>query len=70
MSLKSCCISGVSHEGTEEGTLQTIGGTSTYVALPKGTYDKTKALLFLTDVFGLELQNNKVRPSHDRFRRR
>lgn len=30
------------------------------VALPTGDYDKTKALLFCPDVFGLGIKNNKL----------
>lgn len=52
--------SGYSHSGTPSGKIEIINGTAVYVALPTGDYDKTKALLFLTDVFGLELENNKV----------
>jgi hypothetical protein len=51
---------GYSHAGTPSGKIEIIGGTPVYVALPTGDYDTTKALLFLTDVFGLELENNKV----------
>lgn len=40
--------------------MQTIGGASVYVTLPTGDYDRTKAVLFLTDVFELKLENNKV----------
>lgn len=31
-----------------------------YVAEPKEGGDKSKAVLFLTDIFGLDLINNKV----------
>nr|ASN74467.1 dienelactone hydrolase [Glaciozyma antarctica] len=58
--LGSCCIRGVSHEGTPKGTVTSFNGTPTYVTLPSGDYDKTKALLFCPDVFGLELQNAKL----------
>ena len=36
-----------------------------YVATPQGDYPKDKVVLFLTDVFGIPLINNRVRP---RFR--
>ncbi|SGY84630.1 BQ5605_C009g05708 [Microbotryum silenes-dioicae] len=38
-----------SHEGTPAGEFTTINGTRVYQALPKGDYDKTKALLFFTE---------------------
>ncbi|KAI0301262.1 Alpha/Beta hydrolase protein [Russula brevipes] len=51
-------LSGVRHEGTPEGTYETINGIRTYVATPKTDYPKDKAVIYLTDVFGLELTNN------------
>ncbi|GAA5934780.1 hypothetical protein JCM1841_005044 [Sporobolomyces salmonicolor] len=60
MSLGKCCVSGHIHTGEPTGSIQEIGGVSTYVSLPSGDYDKTKALLFLTDVFGLPLPNNRL----------
>ncbi|KAM0751405.1 hypothetical protein T439DRAFT_325541 [Meredithblackwellia eburnea MCA 4105] len=59
-SLGSCCITGVIHEGSPKGSVNEINGTKTYVSLPTGEYDKSKALLFLTDAFGIELINNKL----------
>ncbi|KAK4048691.1 hypothetical protein OIV83_004661 [Microbotryomycetes sp. JL201] len=57
MSLGSCCISGFKHEGTPRGNKIKFGETPVYEALPKGDYDKTKALLLLPDAFGNELNN-------------
>jgi dienelactone hydrolase len=37
-----------------------INGIKTYVATPKGDYPKDKAIIYLPDVFGLELPNNVV----------
>ena len=42
------------------GKIEKIGGVESYVATPSGEYDKTKAVLFLTDGFGIALNNNKV----------
>ena len=42
------------------GTYETIGGYKCYVATPKGDYPKDKVVLFLTDVFGIELVNNRA----------
>ncbi|KAI0064876.1 alpha/beta-hydrolase [Artomyces pyxidatus] len=60
MSFCEHCIRGVRHEGTAEGTLETINGIPTYVVKPSGDYPKDKAILYLTDIFGLELPNNKL----------
>ncbi len=46
--------------GSCAGTTQTIGGIETYIATPAGEYPKDKVILFLTDAFGLKLENNKV----------
>jgi hypothetical protein len=43
------------------GKYETINGVRCYVASPKGDYAKDKVVLFLTDIFGLELINNRVR---------
>jgi len=43
------------------GTYEEINGIKTYVATPKTNYPKDKAVLYLPDVFGLELLNNRAR---------
>ncbi|KAK7054306.1 hypothetical protein VNI00_003499 [Paramarasmius palmivorus] len=60
MSLCAACISGVRYEGTPTGEIIDINGVKVYRALPEKDYDKTKAVLFLTDVFGLSLENNRL----------
>ena len=40
--------------------MEKIGGIDCYVATPKGDYAKEKVVLFLTDVFGIPLINNRV----------
>jgi hypothetical protein len=40
----------------------TIGGVACYVATPTVDYPKDKVILFLPDVFGIELNNAKVCP--------
>jgi len=62
MSFCKDCISGARHEGTPEGTYEEINGIKTYVATPKTDYPKDKAVLYVTDVFGLELPNNRLLP--------
>ncbi|GAA6017474.1 hypothetical protein JCM10207_008239 [Rhodosporidiobolus poonsookiae] len=54
----SCCNQGFIHEGTPVGSFDPV--TKAYVTLPSGDYDKTKALLFLTDIFGTELPNGQL----------
>jgi len=58
MSLCKDCISGVRHEGTPEGTYEEINGIKTYVATPKTDHPKNKAIIYVTDVFGIELPNH------------
>lgn len=43
------------------GKIQMIGGVECYVATPTVDYPKDKAILFLTDVYGLHLPNSQVR---------
>lgn len=43
------------------GKFEKIGGFNCYVATPTGDYPKDIVVLFLTDVFGLALNNNLVR---------
>ncbi|GAA5957903.1 hypothetical protein JCM3765_006197 [Sporobolomyces pararoseus] len=58
MSLGKCCISGFIHDGTPAGEIKEVGGVRTYISLPKGDYDKTKAILFFTDIFGVDTMPN------------
>ncbi|KAK7060048.1 dienelactone hydrolase endo-1,3,1,4-beta-D-glucanase [Favolaschia claudopus] len=60
MSFCKDCVKGVTHEGTPEGKIETIGGVECYVATPTVDYPKDKVVLYLTDVFGLNLVNNKL----------
>ncbi|KAI0369103.1 hypothetical protein BV20DRAFT_1053402 [Pilatotrama ljubarskyi] len=54
------CVKGVRHEGEPEGNIQQIGGVECYVSTPAGDYPKDKVVLFLSDVFGIPLVNNKA----------
>ena len=40
--------------------MEKIGSIDCYVATPEGDYAKEKVVLFLTDVFGIALINNRV----------
>jgi dienelactone hydrolase len=57
--LSSCCISGHIHEGTPQGSISTIGGLRTYIALPEGG-DKKKTVIFLPDVLGTDYPNAQL----------
>ncbi|KAG1839669.1 dienelactone hydrolase [Suillus subluteus] len=60
MSFCKDCIQGVRHDGEPQGTLETIDGVACYVATPTVDYPKDKVILFLPDVFGIELINAKL----------
>ncbi|KAJ5239234.1 hypothetical protein N7468_003853 [Penicillium chermesinum] len=48
-----CCYSGFKHEGTPLGKFQDVNGVNTYIATPSQNKAPKKAILFLSDVFGL-----------------
>ena len=48
-------------ESTSTGTFEEIGGVRCYVATPTVDYPKDKAILYLTDIFGIDLPNHQVR---------
>ncbi|KAF5384266.1 hypothetical protein D9615_003439 [Tricholomella constricta] len=58
--LTAACIKGVTFEGTPKGVMKTINGVNTYVAKAHRPSDPRRALLFLTDIFGLPLVNSKL----------
>ncbi|KAJ7634473.1 dienelactone hydrolase endo-1,3,1,4-beta-D-glucanase [Roridomyces roridus] len=60
MSFCDDCFKGVTHEGTPEGKMEIIGGIECYIATPTVDYPKDNVVLFLTDVFGLALENNRL----------
>ncbi|KAI0077962.1 alpha/beta-hydrolase [Panus rudis PR-1116 ss-1] len=60
MSLCKDCISGVRHEGIPEGKFEDIGGVRCYVATPTIDYPKDKVLLYLVDIFGVDLINAQL----------
>jgi len=60
MSLCDNCFTGCRHEGEPEGKIEKIGGYECYVGTPSGEYPKDKVVLFLSDIFGLALVNNKL----------
>ncbi|KAJ7242374.1 Alpha/Beta hydrolase protein [Mycena haematopus] len=60
MSFCDNCFIAVVHDGTPEGTIETIGGIECYVATPTVPHPSERVLIFLTDVFGLALENNRL----------
>ena len=58
--MSSCCLSGKLHDhATPTGSVKTIGDLPTYVAEPSSK-DHSKVIIFLTDIFGYELPNNRL----------
>ncbi|KAJ7443820.1 chlorocatechol-degradation protein [Mycena latifolia] len=49
---------GVTHAGTPQGKTEKLGGVECYIATPTADYPKDRVVLFLTNVFGLALNNN------------
>ncbi|KIY48856.1 alpha/beta-hydrolase [Fistulina hepatica ATCC 64428] len=60
MSFCADCVRGVTHGGTPQGKIETLNGVECYIATPEGEYSRDTVLLFLTDVFGVPLNNNKL----------
>jgi len=58
--LTADCIKGVTFEGTPKGVMKTINGVNTYVAKAERPSNSRRALLLLTDIFGLPLVNSKL----------
>ncbi|KAL0568034.1 hypothetical protein V5O48_013955 [Marasmius crinis-equi] len=54
------CFKGVTHEGTPTGKWEKIGGVDCYVATPENQADTKAVVLFLPDVFGIQLPNNQL----------
>ncbi|PPR00785.1 hypothetical protein CVT24_000750 [Panaeolus cyanescens] len=60
MSFCKDCVRGVTHEGTPTGTWEEIAGIKVYVGTPTIDYPKDKVVLFLPDIFGVELINAQL----------
>ncbi|KAL5314397.1 hypothetical protein ACEPPN_018823 [Leptodophora sp. 'Broadleaf-Isolate-01'] len=61
VSSKSKCLSGVLTDTNSTGKFETVGGINTYLAYPPGKSKKTDiAILYLTDIFGVTLINNRL----------
>ncbi|KAI6156132.1 alpha/beta-hydrolase [Pisolithus thermaeus] len=56
----SDCVAGQEYKGSPQGKTQNLGSESCYVGTPTGKYDHKKALILLTDIFGLTLMNNPL----------
>ncbi|PFH50997.1 hypothetical protein AMATHDRAFT_75197 [Amanita thiersii Skay4041] len=60
MSFCKDCVKGVRHEGTPSGKWEKIGGIDCYVATPTVDYPKNKVILYLADIFGIQLNNAQL----------
>ncbi|KAJ3784694.1 dienelactone hydrolase, partial [Lentinula aff. detonsa] len=60
MSLCEHCVKGVTHSGEPTGNWQEINGVKSYIATPSQDYPKDKVLLYITDIFGPQLVNNRL----------
>ncbi|KAL6834375.1 alpha/beta-hydrolase [Trichoderma sp. SZMC 28015] len=48
-----CCFTGFKHEGTPSGSQELIDGVKTYIARPQGDAIEKKAVIVISDVFGV-----------------
>ncbi|KAF5386516.1 hypothetical protein D9757_005876 [Collybiopsis confluens] len=60
MSFCENCVKGVTHDGEPKGKWEVINGVNSYVATPTKDYPKDKVLLYLADIFGPQLINNRL----------
>ncbi|KAI5886226.1 alpha/beta-hydrolase [Schizophyllum commune H4-8] len=60
MSFCKDCVRGVRWEGTPTGRIEKINGVDAYIATPAQDYPTDKVLLFLTDIFGMQLVNSQL----------
>jgi hypothetical protein len=56
--MDDCCAKGHIHSGTPTGSMVVVAGAQTYLAQAKNFTGR--AVLFLTNAFGLEFINNKL----------
>ncbi|KAF3389085.1 Protein AIM2 [Penicillium rolfsii] len=49
----ACCATGFKHEGTPVGEVKNIDGVNTYITYPKDNKTPEKAIVFLTDIYGI-----------------
>ncbi|KAJ6104832.1 hypothetical protein N7523_011152 [Penicillium sp. IBT 18751x] len=54
-----CCLTGFAREGNPTGEDGHIGDIATYISRPQGNGKEKKAILFLSDIFGI-YQNSKL----------
>ncbi|KAL7934329.1 dienelactone hydrolase [Trichoderma chlorosporum] len=54
------CFRGTIHEGTPKGKEETIHNVLTYIAVPETGITSNSKIIFVTDVFGFNLVNNKL----------
>ncbi|GIJ90423.1 hypothetical protein Asppvi_009377 [Aspergillus pseudoviridinutans] len=49
----SCCFTGVLHEGNPKGEIKQINNIRAYIAHPEGDEKPNKAVILLSDIFGI-----------------
>ncbi|KAL3428838.1 dienelactone hydrolase family-domain-containing protein, partial [Aspergillus tetrazonus] len=49
----ACCASGFRHEGNPVGEVKNVNGTDTYIVYPKDNKSPEKAIIILSDIFGI-----------------
>ncbi|KAI5366263.1 Putative dienelactone hydrolase, alpha/Beta hydrolase [Septoria linicola] len=57
---KQCYIDGPASNGSSTGVTKSIGGEDLYLAYPKRHHKSSAAILYLTDIFGVQLVNNRL----------
>ncbi|KIK27154.1 hypothetical protein PISMIDRAFT_199985 [Pisolithus microcarpus 441] len=58
--MSSHCVIGKQYLGSPQGKFQRFGDVHCYVGTPTFEYDQKKALILLTDMFGITFSNNKL----------
>jgi len=58
--LSDCCTSGHLHEGTPNGTVGPLPGTTMEAYFTGETSNKARTILFVTDIFGFALNNTRL----------
>ncbi|KAH7316943.1 Alpha/Beta hydrolase protein [Stachybotrys elegans] len=54
------CFKGTIHDGTPRGKQEVVHGIPTYVASPEGNPVPSAVIIFISDIFGTKLINNKL----------
>ncbi|KAH8701694.1 dienelactone hydrolase family protein [Talaromyces proteolyticus] len=58
--LGACCFTGFKHEGEISGEVKKIGNFSTYFSYPKNNPSPSKAIIILSDIYGIMINSQLV----------